>query len=244
MVRFVKSLLAWIVILAATVVFGIPSILAAFVPPRGDWYLVFARGWAKTLLAATGIRVTVGGRENLDPSRSCIYFSNHESFYDILVLFAVLPGQIRFLAKKSLFYIPVLGWSMAAAGFVPIDRENRRRAAASLERAAERLRGGKSVIVFPEQTRTRTGDLLPFKKGGVLLALRTQLPIVPLGIGGTFPIIKKGSFFLTPGPAAVEIGPPIQTEGRSVADRAEILAASRDAIVALREKARARIQQG
>jgi 1-acyl-sn-glycerol-3-phosphate acyltransferase len=240
-VRFLRSLAAWAVIVASTAVFGIPSIVAAFIPPRGDWYLLFARGWAKVLLAATGIRLSVGGRENLVPPRNCIYFANHESFYDILVLLAVLPGRLRFLAKRSLFHIPVLGWSMAAAGFVPVDRERHQKAVASLDRAAAKLRRGMSVIIFPEQTRTRTGDMLPFKKGGVLLAIKTQLPIVPVGIAGTFPIIQKGSFFLTPGPAAVEIGPPIPTEGRTVADRAQLLAASREAISALREKARAKL---
>jgi 1-acyl-sn-glycerol-3-phosphate acyltransferase len=239
--RFLRSLAAWTVIALATAIFGIPSIFAAFIPPRGDWYLLFARGWARTLLVATGVRLTVSGREKAQAAGPCIYFANHESFYDILVLFAVLPGRVRFLAKQSLFWIPVLGWSMWAAGFIPIDRENRRKAAASLDRAAARLRGGKSVIVFPEQTRTRTGQMLPFKKGGVRMALKTKLPIVPIGIAGTFPIVQKGSFFLTPGPAAVAIGDPIATAGRTVADRNAILAECREAITKLREEAKARL---
>jgi 1-acyl-sn-glycerol-3-phosphate acyltransferase len=151
-VRFFRSLFAWIVIVGATILFGIPSIFAAFVPPRGDWYLLFARGWARTLLFATGVKVSVAGREKLDPKASYIYFANHESFYDILILFACLPGQIRFLAKQGLFYLPILGWSMAAAGFVPVDRTDRKRAAASLEKAAKKLKRGKSLIIFPEQT--------------------------------------------------------------------------------------------
>ena len=227
---------AWSVIVGATILFGIPSSFAAFLPPRGDWYLLFARGWAKTLLFATGVKVRVAGREKLDPAASYIYFANHESFYDILILLAYLPGRIRFLAKAGLFYLPILGWSMAAAGFVPVDRSNSKRAAASLEKAAKRLRSGKSLIIFPEQTRTKTGELLPFKKGGVLIALKTGYPILPVGIAGTFPILKKGSFFLTPGPAALEIGDPIPTAGKSVADREELLNTSRDAVLELRER--------
>ena len=239
--RPLRSLFAWIVIVGATIVFGIPSIFAAFIPPRGDWYLLFARGWARTLLFATGVRVEAHGTEEIDPTASYIYFVNHESFYDILVLFACLPGQIRFLAKQSLFYLPVLGWSMAAAGFVPVDRADRKRAAASLEKAAKKIQRGKSLIIFPEQTRTKTGELLPFKKGGVLIALKTGNPILPVGLAGTFSIIRKGSFFLSPGPVAVEIGGPIPTAGKSVGDRDALLEESRNAIQELREKARARL---
>ena len=239
--RFLRSLFAWFVIVGATILFGIPSIFAAFVPPRGDWYLLFAREWARTLLFATGVKVRAAGREKLDPGASYVYFANHESFYDILILFAHLPGQIRFLAKRGLFFLPILGWSMAAAGFVPVDRSNRKRAAASLEKAARKLKRGNSLIIFPEQTRTKTGELLPFKKGGVLIALRTGHPIVPVGISGTFPILKKGSFYLTPGPAAVEIGDPIPTAGKTVADREELLEASRKAVLELREKGREKL---
>jgi 1-acyl-sn-glycerol-3-phosphate acyltransferase len=231
--------LAWTVIVLATVLFGVPSIVLSLLLPGTGIYMLFARGWARLLLSATGVPVGVRGLRNLRAGESRVFFANHESFYDILVLLAFLPGRLLFLAKKSLFYIPVFGWAMAAAGFIPIDRENRKRAAASLDRAAVRLRKGTSAIIFPEQTRTRTGELLPFKKGGVLLALKTKLPIVPVGIAGTFPIMQKGSFFLTPGPAAIAVGSPIETAGRSLSDRDQILETSRQAILQLREEARA-----
>ena len=237
-VPFFRSLWAWIVIVAATLAFGVPSIFAAFVPPRGDWYLLFARGWAKTVLAATGVRWRAEGSDRVAAAGGCLYFANHESLFDVFVLLAALPGRLRFLAKKSLFRIPVLGWSMAAAGFVPIDREDRRRAAESLDVAARRIRGGMRVIVFPEQTRTRTGEMLPFKKGGVLLALKTGAPIVPVGIAGTFAIQQRGAFRLAPRPVAVVIGDPIPTEGRPLSDRNALLAESRDAVEALRARAR------
>ncbi|HET7452818.1 MAG TPA: lysophospholipid acyltransferase family protein, partial [Thermoanaerobaculia bacterium] len=209
------------------------------VPPRGDWYLLFARGWARTVLRATGVRWRVESAEGAGIDGGCLYFANHESIFDIFVLLAALPGRLRFLAKKSLFRIPVLGWSMAAAGFVPIDREDRRRAAESLDVAARRIRAGMRVIVFPEQTRTRTGEMLPFKKGGVLLALKTGAVIVPVGIAGTFAIQQRGAFRLTPGPVAVAIGAPIPAEGRPIADRDALLAESRNAVEALRARARA-----
>ena len=239
--RFLRSLWAWLVIVVATLAFGIPSIFAAFVPPRGEWYLPFARGWAKTVLFATGVSLRVAGTERVRGVGGCLYFANHESLFDIFVLLAALPGSLRFLAKKSLFSIPVLGWSMAAAGYIPVDRDDRRHAAESLDVAARRLRAGMRVIVFPEQTRTRTGELLPFKKGGVLLALKTGAPIVPVAIGGTFAIQQRGGFRLRPGPVAVEIGEPISVDGKTVADRHAITAETRRAIEALREAARERL---
>jgi len=238
-VRSLRSLWAWTVIVVATLAFGIPSIFAAFVPPRGDWYLLFARGWARTVLAATGVSWKVDGVERVASAGGCLYIANHESIFDIFLLLAALPGRLRFLAKRSLFSVPVLGWSMAAAGFVPIDREDRKRAAEALDVAARRIRAGMRLIVFPEQTRTRTGAMLPFKKGGVLLALRTGAPIVPVGIAGTFAIQQKGGFQLSPGPVAVAIGEPIGVAGRPLSDRDALLAESREAIEALRERARA-----
>ena len=236
--RFLRSLWAWTVIVVSTLAFGIPSIFAAFLPPRGDWYLPFARGWARVVLAATGVPLRVEGAERAAEIGGCIYFANHESIFDIFVLLAALPGRLRFLAKKSLFAVPVLGWSMAAAGFVPIDREDRRRAAESLDVAARRIRGGMRLIVFPEQTRTRTGEMLPFKKGGVLLALRTGAPIVPVAIAGTFRIQQKGGFDLAPGPVGVAIGDPIAVGERTVTDRNALLGESRAAVEALRAHAR------
>ena len=239
--RFLRSLWAWFVIVVATLAFGIPSIFAAFVPPRGEWYLPFARGWARVVLAGTGVRVRASGSDRAAAADGCVYFANHESLFDIFVLLAVLPGRLRFLAKKSLFSVPVLGWSMAAAGYVPVDRDDRRQAAESLEIAAARLRGGMRVIIFPEQTRTRTGELLPFKKGGVLLALKTGAPIVPVAIAGTFAIQQRGGFWLSPGRVEVEIGEPIPVGGMTVADRHALTARAREAIEALRASARGRL---
>jgi 1-acyl-sn-glycerol-3-phosphate acyltransferase len=240
-VRFLRSLWAWFVIVVATLGFGIPSIFAAFVPPRGKWYLPFARGWARTVLAGTGVRVRTTGKERAATADGCIYFANHESLFDIFVLLAALPGRLRFLAKKSLFSVPILGWSMAAAGYVPVDRDDRRQAAESLEIAAQRLRGGMRMIIFPEQTRTRTGEMLPFKKGGVILALRTGASIVPVAIAGTFAIQQRGGFWLAPGPVEVEIGDPIAVAGMTIADRTALTAETRRRIETLLAAARGRL---
>jgi 1-acyl-sn-glycerol-3-phosphate acyltransferase len=234
---------AWFLAVIATVAFGIPATFAAFVPPRGDWYTPFARTWARTVLAIGRIPLLAVGGAGIDPKASYVFLANHESVLDILVLLAVLPNQVRFLAKRSLFRIPVLGWSMAAAGFVPIDRQNRARAVTSFEKAVRRLRCGRSLILFPEETRSRSGELLPFKRGGFLLALRAGLPIVPVGIWGTRGILPKGALVLRPGRAAVAIGAPMDLAGLGVRDREDLTRRVRDRIEGLRSEAREALEQ-
>jgi 1-acyl-sn-glycerol-3-phosphate acyltransferase len=235
--RALRSAIVWPIIIVATVLFGLPGIFAALVPPRGDWFLRFARGWARTLLAVAGVRVRVLHPERLDRGRSFVIVANHESFCDILVLLANLPMQVRFLAKRSVFRVPVLGWSIAAAGFIPVDREDRTRGSETVEAALDRLSGGRSVVVFPEETRTSTGDLLPFKRGAALLALRSGLPILPIGLAGTFQVLKRESLLITPGPVAMSVGNPIEVSGRPVREREAVTRAARDEVRVLRAEA-------
>jgi 1-acyl-sn-glycerol-3-phosphate acyltransferase len=165
--------------------------------------------------------------------------ANHESFCDILVLLATLPMQVRFLAKRSVFRVPVLGWSIAAAGFVPVDRGDRARGAATVGTALQRLQGGRSLVIFPEETRTREGELLPFKRGAAHIAVKAGLPLQPIGIAGTFRILPRGSWEIRPGPVRVSVGDPIDVLGRTLRDRDAVTEETRGAIAALREEARA-----
>ena len=225
-------------VLVLTVLFGVPAIFAALVPPRGDWFLRFARGWARSVLAVAGISVRVLHREKAERGKSVVVVANHESFCDILVLLATLPMQVRFLAKRSVFRVPVLGWSIAAAGFVPVDRGDRARGAATVEAALRRLEGGRSLVIFPEETRTRDGELLPFKRGAAHLALKSALPLLPIGIAGTFRILPRGSWEIHPGPVLVSVGNPIVVAGRSLRERDAVTEEARDAIATLRAEAR------
>ena len=237
--RTLRAALLWAGIGLATLLFGLPAVIAAFVPPRGDWFLRFARGWARTILFMSGVPLRVSGRERLASlaSGSAVIVANHESLADILVLLASLPIQVRFLAKRRIFSVPVLGWSIRAAGFIPVDRGDHRRGAATFEAAMARLQGGRSVIVFPEETRTRTGELLPFKKGAALLALRSGLPILPVGIAGTRQVLPRDTLLPTAGHAAVVIGEPIPVEGRPVTERAKLTEEARTAVAQLRDEA-------
>lgn len=242
--RAIRSAIVWPLIFLATALFGIPAIFAALLPPRGDWFLRFARGWARTLLALAGVRVRVKNRGRLARDRSFVVVANHESFCDVLVLLAHLPMQVRFLAKRSVFRVPILGWSIAAAGFIPVDREERSRSAAAVEAALRRLQGGRSVVVFPEETRTRSGELLRFKKGAAHLALKSELPILPLGLAGTFRVLPRGTFLITPGPVVLAVGDPIETGGRSPRERTALTEETRERVLALREEARGALAGG
>lgn len=235
--RAIRSAIVWPIIVLATVAFGVPAIFAALLPPRGDWFLRFARGWARTLLAVAGVSVRVLHPERLEPGRSFVVVANHESFCDILVLLANLPMQVRFLAKRSVFRVPILGWSIAAAGFIPVDRENRSRGTETVEAALRRLSGGRSLVIFPEETRTSNGDLLPFKRGAAHLAIKSGLPILPVALAGTFRVLKRGSLVITPGPVVLSIGAPIEVAGQSVRDREAVTRTAREEVQALRAEA-------
>ncbi|HEY7862203.1 MAG TPA: lysophospholipid acyltransferase family protein, partial [Thermoanaerobaculia bacterium] len=146
-----------------------------------------------------------------------------------------LPMPVRFLAKRSVFRVPILGWSIAAAGFIPVDRGDRRRAAASVDAALRRLRGGRSLVIFPEETRGSGGELLAFKRGAELLATRAGLPLLPVGIAGTGERLARGALHVTPGRVAIAIGEEMPAAGEKGATTAQL----RDAVTRLREEARA-----
>jgi len=240
--RLVRTLLVWTGIAVATTLFGIPAIFAAFVPPRGDWFLLFARGWSRTILALSGVRVRVLHPERLRPGESVVLVSNHESFADIVVLLANVPFQVRFLAKRGVFSVPILGWSIRAAGFIPVDRGDRTRSAATVEAALARLEGGRSLVIFPEETRTRTGELLPFKKGAALLALKSGLPILPVAISGTRDVLQRTTLVPTAGEVVVAAGELLPAEGGTAKDRNALTASAREAVAALRDEAAAALR--
>jgi len=232
--RFLHDVAVWTTIVVSTFAFGFPAMFAALIPPRGDWFTLFARGWARTILFVSGVRLTVLHPERLSGGQSAVLAANHSSMADILVLFATLPVQIRFLAKRSVFQVPFLGWGIRLAGFVPVDRGDPRRGQEAMDAALERLQGGRCVAVFPEETRTRDGELLPFKKGAALLAIRAGLPLVPISILGTFRVLPPDSLRSSPGRVIVAVGDPIPTQGLSAADRAGLTQRLRGAIEALR----------
>lgn len=231
--RALLTLFAALVTLVDTVVLGTYGTLVGMLPPRGDWTRKGARLWARIILWAALVRLRVQGEAHI-VTEPVVFMSNHESWIDIPALLVAIPGQVRFLAKKSLFPIPFLGWAMRAMGFIPVDRENRRTAVKSFDQAAARIRAGRSVLVFPEETRSPDGTLLPFQRGGFLIALKAGLPIVPVGIQGAHRVLAKKSYLLRPGTVVVRFGEPIPTAGLGVTAKANLMERVRAAIEELR----------
>jgi 1-acyl-sn-glycerol-3-phosphate acyltransferase len=183
--------------------------------------------WARLLVRAAGIDLHVENLELLDPKRRYIFVANHYSYFDIPVVFAAIPQPIRFLAKKSLFQIPIFGQAIGRAGFIPIDRKNRRTAIKSFEMAGDRIRRGNSIVVFPEEGRSRHREMRPFQRGAFLLALKSEQPIVPIAVDGTFDVFRVGARHVTPGRVTVKITEPIETAGLTLRDKDRLLQESR-----------------
>jgi 1-acyl-sn-glycerol-3-phosphate acyltransferase len=181
---------------------------------------LWALGHAGVGLALTlaGIRYRVRGRENI-PSEAAVFCSNHESNVDPPVLFQALHRRLHILYKAELHKFPIMGAVFDVGGFVPVDRRNLDRAMESLDRGAVSLRSGNPFLIFPEGTRSRTGQLLPFKKGGFIMAIKAQVPIVPVAVRGGRAAMRKGSYWVRPVLVDVVVGPPIPTKGLTLDDR-------------------------
>jgi 1-acyl-sn-glycerol-3-phosphate acyltransferase len=200
-----------------TLFFAALSVLVSVIPPRGRWVGPVAKLWARGVLLASGVRLRIEGAAALARDGRYVFVANHQSLFDIPALLAASPGQVRFLAKASLFRIPIFGWALRLGGFIPVDRGDRDRARDSFAQAIERLdRDGISVLLFPEETRSLDGRLLPFRRGGFLLALKTGRPMVPVGVEGTFGVQSRASFRIRPRPVTVRYGAPIELANGSV----------------------------
>jgi 1-acyl-sn-glycerol-3-phosphate acyltransferase len=223
-----------------TIYYGSKLVVAGTlrVPNRkGGVYDRTGRAWSTKILRAAGVSVSVVGLEKVPRDKPVLFGSNHQSFFDILALSAVLPGTMRFVAKKELAKVPFFGPAMRQAGHVIIDRQNRQQAFTAYEKAAEAVRDGMHAVVFVEGTRSRTGHLLPFKKGPFVFAIASRVPLVPIYCAGTFDILPKGSMRIRPRPIKLMFGDPISTEGLTYDDREKLMLQCRTAMELLRDAA-------
>jgi 1-acyl-sn-glycerol-3-phosphate acyltransferase len=235
-----RTLWFFVVMVASTIWYGGSVIIAGVLGlarKPGGVYDRATKRWSRNALWAAGIPHRVVGLEGIPVHRPLVFACNHQSWFDIFQLAAVLPGSLRFVAKKELERIPLLGRAMRKAGHVFIDRQNRERAFSAYDEAAEGIRAGISAVVFPEGTRSRTGELLPFKKGPFVLAVAAQVPLVPVYSAGTFTLLPKGSLRLHPHPVALLFGKPIDTTGMTYDDRERLSLETRRAIEGLRDQA-------
>jgi len=209
-------------LLIGSLILSTIAVLVSWIPPRGNWTFGVSRLWSRCLLAASAVRIEAWYDPAVEPGRSYVFLCNHQSLFDIPLLLTTCPGQVRMMAKKSLFRVPFFGWGLSAGGFIPIDRGDRSTARKSFSSALARVREGTSILLFPEGTRSLAGTLLPFERGGFLLAMKTGLPIVPVGVRGTREVQPKGSFAIRPGKVEVRYGAPISCEDYGIRRKAEL----------------------
>jgi 1-acyl-sn-glycerol-3-phosphate acyltransferase len=221
-------------LLVLTVFWGGAVILARLlgIPDGpGTIYDRAPRAWARGMLFVSGTRVVVHGAEHVRGDAPRVYVSNHVSWYDVLVLVATLP-RYSFVAKAEVFRVPLFGAAARAVGTVPIERENRKAAFASYERAAEHIRGGRNVVIYPEGTRGREYALRPFKKGPFVLAVAAGVPVVPLVLHGTIRVLPRGSLWLRAGRVDVHLLAPVDAAGLTYDDRDRLAGAVYDRMAA------------
>jgi 1-acyl-sn-glycerol-3-phosphate acyltransferase len=220
-----------LIFIPLTFVLAFSAIICSFFDRSGKIYHWHARLWSRIGLWLAGVRVEVTGADKVPADTPVIFMSNHQGNFDILALFQGIPQKFSWLAKEELFKFPVFGHSMARAGYIPLDRgASGRRALKSVEKAAALIREGRSVVIFPEGTRTHDGDLLPFKQGGFLLAVKAGVPIVPLTINGSMKINPKNRIELYPGTIRIVVSDPVPVNRAAAHERDRLMDEVRRAI--------------
>jgi len=227
----IRSALLVVIAVIVTAFMSVCAFLFPIISPGENKVHKIANLWARMLLWLTNTRVEVIGRENVLMNRPQIFMANHQSDFDILIVLAHIPGQFRWIAKKELFKIPVFGKAMRNAGYIEIDRQNHEKALMSLDEAAQKIREGKSVVTFPEGTRSRDGKIKPFKQGMFHLAIRSGVPIVPISIIGANEIMPKRTLTVRPGRITMIIDRPVEVTGYTLDTRGELIEKIRDIIV-------------
>ncbi|MBD3275049.1 MAG: 1-acylglycerol-3-phosphate O-acyltransferase [Candidatus Marinimicrobia bacterium] len=211
--------------------FGLLAILFSLFERKGRAANLCGRLWAGSLFFVCGVRYDAAGLEHIEQNQNYIVMANHQSGLDIPLLFLTLPLQIRMMAKKELFRIPVFGWALSLGGYIKIHRSDREKAIAAMDAAARRIRREQvSVVIFPEGTRSPDGTLQEFKKGGFMFALQTGLPVLPVTIRGTHELAPKKSLAIQPGSIELAVHEAVDTGRYSVETREELIQKVRSSI--------------
>jgi 1-acyl-sn-glycerol-3-phosphate acyltransferase len=233
LVAAIRSLAAYVLVSLYVVFAGIPAILIALVSRSPSALYIAGLAGVRLGLWLSGIRSVVEGTEYLQRSRAAVYCVNHSSNIEPPVVFEALSPlfpNLRVLYKAELRKLPILVRAFDLAGFVPLERGNRDQSLPAIERAAAALREGASFMIYPEGTRSRTGELLPFKKGGFIMAIKAGAPVVPVAIDGARAAMRKGSPIIRPVTVRLQFGPPVETAGMTMEDRDDLVEAVRGRI--------------
>jgi 1-acyl-sn-glycerol-3-phosphate acyltransferase len=226
----IRAAISTVFVVFATIVGAIVALVIRLFDRTGDRVIDLAQVWSRVVLGFAGVKVQVAGPARLSRNQTYVFMANHLSAVDIWALYVALPVRVRMIAKKQLSMIPLFGWAMAAGRFIFVDRGNAIAARRSIEEAKRRIRGGHSVLIFPEGTRSRDGRLGAFKKGGFHLAIDSGVPVVPVALMGTRESMPRGSLLLRAGLVRVIFGEPIATSGLTDSDRHALLERVRTAI--------------
>lgn len=227
-----RTIVLLVIYVLLILVAGLPLLFFSFLTHRPGPLLALGKFAMRISPPILGLRLKISGQENINPQQSYVFMANHLSFLDGPLLFLVIPQPVRVILKKEIFRIPFVGVGMKMVDFVPVDRRGVKGGKKAIQRAVQLMKErGYSFLIFPEGTRSRTGEIQPFRRGGFFLALASGAPIVPVTIKGTFELMPRGSFFCRPGEIKVIFHPPVSTKGYTPENMPELIEVVRNKIL-------------